>query len=149
MNLLKQLFFSIVLLTSLCLISSCDKEGDDYSVTIDILAPTENAVITANEAFTVAVDIARVGEIIHNVSIMIVDSAGNHIQKLEDRHVHEADQYSFKKEDVVISAAGTYQLMVVSTDMEGEHEEGSHEQEEEDHEEEEDANIQMRTFEVI
>jgi len=150
MNLLKNLCFSLFLLASFCLISSCDKESDDYNVAIDILAPTENAVITANEAFTVEVVMARAGDIIHNVSIMILDSAGNHVQKLEERHVHEADQYSFKKEDVVISEAGIYRLMVVSTDMEGSHEEGEHEEgeHEADHAEEEAANIQMRTFEV-
>jgi len=152
MNLLKNLCFSLFLLASLCLISSCDKDGDgdDYNVSIDILAPTENEVLTANEAFTVEVDFARVGDIIHNVSIMILDSAGNHVQKLEDRHVHEADQYIFKKEDVVISEAGIYRLMVVSTDMEGSHEEGDHEDGEQEatHEEGDDANIQMRTFEV-
>lgn len=146
MNNLKKFFFPILLLISICVMTSCDKEGDDYYVAIDILAPTENAIINTNEAFMVEVDIARAGDIIHNVAIMIVDSAGKHVQKLEDRHVHESDQYTFKKEDVVLTEAGTYRLMVISTDMEGEHEEHDHEYEEED--DDDDENIEMRTFEV-
>ena len=152
MNRLKNLLLPIVLLVGICLISSCDKEDDDYMVAIDILAPTENAVVTTNEAFTVEVDLFREGDIIHNVAIMIVDSAGNHIQKLEERHVHEADQYTFKKEDVVIAEAGIYRVMVVSTDLHGEEEEEHGHDEEKEHDDDDDddddANIQMQTFEV-
>lgn len=139
-------FMPVLGLSLLCLtvfISSCNKDGDrtvdtDYQVNVEIVSPSTDATIAAGDPFTVEVDYSREGQLIHNISIEIVDANGAMVEKLVERHAHVADEFTFKQEGIVINQAGNYKVRAMTTDL--------HTGEEEHEESEEDNNLVEQNF---
>jgi len=140
---------TLVLLSSLIISIGCKKDGEEnYFVTIDIITPENGTVLQKSEPFSVEVDYARAGDIIHNIKIEILNADGHSMMKLVERHVHEADNFKFTQDNIVIEQAGTYTLRALSTDMhmEGEHGEVHGEHGEEEHEK--DKEDELNTVEI-
>ena len=117
-------FYSGLLTIGLLFWTSCNKEElESYLVSIDIDAP---AAVKVGEPFDVTINYERDNDIIHNVLIEIVNEQGHQTMKLEERHVHEANSYSFSQANIVLDNAGTYTLRANTTDL---HDGESHEEE--------------------
>jgi len=118
-------FYAGLLVVGLLFWTGCKKESlDSYLVSIEIEAP---ATAKIGEPFEVTVNYARDNDIIHNVLIEILNEHGHQSMKLEERHVHESNTYSFTQADIVLDKAGTYTLRAFSSDMhDGETHSGEH-----------------------
>lgn len=116
---------SLFLFSVLLLSTSCDKDEqeDSYLVTIDIDAPN---TVNKGAPFSVEVAYTRDNDIIHNVKVEILNENGHSMTKLIEQHVHEANAYTFKKDDIIIEEVGTYTLRAFSSDLHGDMEDGEH-----------------------
>jgi len=115
-NLLFLALFSMLLVYTSC----GDEDGledADYRVEVQIVVPEDGAQIMKDVPFTVEVAYTRDNDLIHNVSVDILNANGHSVKKLVEKHAHEKNNFTFKEEGITLEAAGTYTLRAMTTDM--------------------------------
>ncbi len=115
------LFMTLIAIT--CFTVSCSEDqvaeetATEYVVDVEIISPANNATMTAGENFNVEVDYARQENIIHNIKVEILDTDGNQVMNLVERHAHVPNEFTFSAENIAIDQPGTYTLRAATTDL--------------------------------
>lgn len=140
----------LVFCAGLMVFSSCKKteeivSEDSYEVTIHILSPAEGATVQAGNNINVQVEYHREGDFIHNVRVDLLNANDQLVETLIEEHVHQEEEYVFKKEDLIIDTTGTYKISASTTDLHAEGEE-HHDEEQERDEHGHKKNYKVHTF---
>lgn len=106
----------------LLIIAACNKEDAIeplYDVEIKIIQP-EDKVYDASKPIPIEIELSRPDkQIIHNVSVEILNTQGEVVDKVFDRHAHVSSEFKIEKQDISLTT-GKYSLRVITTDFHGE-----------------------------